>query len=105
MKWQLLAAAAVVACAGCGGPARIDGTSQVAYDRSIAAMVATMSVAEEEAFRKSLSTVALDGVEGLDELIEATASGRIRVSVDGMTAADIEAIASKIRERRAADAQ
>lgn len=94
-KWRVWVAA-VLLCAGCGGSAVIDGSSDAAYQRSLAAVKQQMSPAEEEAFTKALTTVALQGVEGLDGLIEATTQGKIRQRVDGMTAAEVLAEAARI---------
>ena len=101
MRWSMLILLALLV-AGCGSnPARLDGSSQAAYEKSLEAVRAELGADDLARFNGAVSVVGMAG----ENLVEAAgdpeaALVRARGRLDGMTAAEVIARADELRGGR-----
>lgn len=97
-----------VLVAGCGEP-KIDGASEGALKESIQAIANKLPEDQRETFKDAVKTVAFDGLDLRDMMRDGGSEkylANVRERIHGKTAAEVMAMADKIRaEREAAERQ
>jgi hypothetical protein len=99
-----LSLAALLLAGGCGGPARVDGSSRAAAEQSVKAMADKMSKEEKHKFAKAVATVLFK--ENLGKVVNASLQKKhldkdeIYKSLDGLTAEEIMAKADALNAKQ-----
>ncbi len=83
---------------GCGGPARLDGSNQEAYEASLDAVRAELDASQLKEFDKALGRVSLSKIGSLADAVRDPDGtlAKVRDSMDGMTGEEVIAAAKNL---------